>query len=96
MVKTDNYIETYVQLPDKVGAWPALFTWNPIENTDISNEVDVFEYHPESGSSNTLELTSHLQRPVGEEACFFKRPNWIYPRAWVKIGTNLGKDTITW
>lgn len=89
MVKTDNYIETYVQLPDKVGAWPALWTWKP-DDTKGHNEVDVFEYHVDS--PNVLELTSRL---YGEAACNFKR-DWIKPSAWVKIGANLGKDAVTW
>lgn len=94
MVKTGNYIETYVQLPDKVGAWPCLFTWNSDEFKELGkNEVDIFEYHRQN--EHVLELTSHLHDDRHETPCNYTR-EWIKPLAWVKLGVVFGYDEIIW
>ena len=57
-VKTNDYVETRVQLPTGTGAWPALWTW---QNGD--DEIDSFEYHPDN--PNLLELTNHVNPGAG-------------------------------
>ncbi|MFC6594886.1 hypothetical protein [Kitasatospora paranensis] len=84
-VRTGDYIETRVQLPTGLGAWPALWTWK-----DGNGEVDSFEYHPDN--PNLLELTNHV-RPAGT---YVTDPATVAPGRWVTIGTAYGAESVDW
>jgi hypothetical protein len=84
-VKTGDYIETRVQLPSGMGAWPALWTW---KNGD--SEIDSFEYHTDN--PNLLELTNH----VTSGANYYTNATTIKPGQWVTIGTYYGEKSVQW
>ncbi|MFD9127571.1 hypothetical protein [Kitasatospora sp. NPDC059571] len=84
-LRTGDYIETRVQLPKGLGAWPALWTWK-----DGNGEVDSFEYHPDN--PNLLELTNHV-RPAGT---YLTDPAAVAPGGWVTVGTAYGADSVDW
>ncbi|MDH6119763.1 hypothetical protein ABH930_004524 [Kitasatospora sp. GAS204A] len=84
-VKTGDYVETRVQMPNALGAWPALWTWK-----NGNNEVDSFEYHPDNPS--LLEMTNHVlpaQRYLSD-------PADVAPGQWVTIGTHYGATSVDW
>ncbi|MFJ9516834.1 beta-glucanase [Kitasatospora sp. NPDC101801] len=85
MVKTGDYAETRVQLPEALGAWPALWTWK-----DGANEVDSFEYHPDN--PGLLELTNHVNRAQK----YWTNAAAVKPGQWVTIGTRYGADSVGW
>ncbi|MFE9018946.1 beta-glucanase [Streptomyces sp. NPDC007808] len=84
-VRTGDYVETRVQLPSRVGAWPALWTWK-----DGRNEVDCFEYHPDN--PNLLELSNH----VNCSSAYHTDPGAIAPGRWVTVGTRYGARCVEW
>jgi hypothetical protein len=84
-VKTGDYIETRVQMPAGLGAWPALWTWR-----DGDNEVDSFEYHPDN--PNLLELTNHVR----SGQYYYINAHAVAPLAWVTIGTVYGASSVDW
>ncbi len=84
-VSTGDYIQTRVQLPTGLGAWPALWTWK-----DGNGEIDSFEYHPDN--PNLLELTNH----VGGGGDYYTDATAIRPGGWVTIGTAYGASSVDW
>nr|WP_051967395.1 family 16 glycosylhydrolase [Kitasatospora mediocidica] len=85
MVRTGDYAETRVKLPETIGAWPALWTWR-----DGGNEVDSFEYHPDN--PNLLELTNH----VIHAQKYWTDKDAVKPGQWVTIGTHYGAKSVGW
>lgn len=91
-VRTGDYVETRFELPDEMGAWPALWTWSVDHPDDLGNdEVDSFEYHPDSVTD--LELTNHLK--LGD-VDIHKDENAIGPCKWITVGTYYGLDSVDW
>ncbi|MFJ1709650.1 beta-glucanase [Kitasatospora sp. NPDC088346] len=84
-VRTGDYVETRVQMPTGLGAWPALWTWK-----GSGNEVDSFEYHPDHPAM--LELASR----VGSTHRYHTDPAAVAPGRWVTIGTRYGRDSVDW
>ncbi|WP_157536476.1 glycoside hydrolase family 16 protein [Kitasatospora mediocidica] len=84
-VRTDDYIETRVQMPSGIGAWPALWSWR---NGD--NEIDKYEYHPDN--PNLLELTNHVQASQD----YYTNAAGVAPGDWVVIGTHYGATSVDW
>ncbi|MDN3022813.1 family 16 glycosylhydrolase [Streptomyces sp. S.PB5] len=90
-VRAGDYIETRVQLPDGVGAWPSLWTWSVDHPEDAGNdEIDTFEYHPD-GPYN-LELTNHVKPDVDN----YTNSDVVKPCEWITIGTYYGVDSVDW
>ncbi|MDH6126167.1 hypothetical protein [Kitasatospora sp. GP82] len=84
-LRTGDYLEALVQMPDVIGAWPALWTWR---NGD--NEVDTFEYHPDN--PNLLEFSNHVRSGVN----FYSNALAVAPLNWVTLGTLYGTDSVDW
>ncbi|MFD9128770.1 hypothetical protein [Kitasatospora sp. NPDC059571] len=84
-VRTGDYVETRVRLPEGQGAWPALWTWK-----NGNGEVDSFEYHPDN--PNLLELSNRVRRG----AKYYRGPADIGPGQWVTIGTYYGSRSVEW
>ncbi|MEZ0091823.1 hypothetical protein [Streptacidiphilus sp. EB129] len=84
-VKTGDYMETSVQMPAGVGAWPALWSW---KNGD--NEIDKFEYHPDN--PNLLELTNHVIAAQD----YYSNSTAVNSGSWVKIGVVYGATSVDW
>ncbi len=85
MVRTGDYAETRVRMPEGLGAWPALWTWH-----EGGNEIDSFEYHPDNPS--LLELTNHVV-PAQK---YWNDKTVVRPGDWVTIGTHYGADSVGW
>ncbi|MFE6848992.1 beta-glucanase [Streptomyces sp. NPDC057686] len=85
LVRSGDFIETRVRLPEKRGAWPALWTWK-----DGNNEIDVFEYHPDN--PDLLELSNQV-RPAGT---YRRDSSAISPGRWVTVGVLFGTDSNHW
>ncbi|MFI5530085.1 hypothetical protein ACIA8O_16225 [Kitasatospora sp. NPDC051853] len=85
MVRTGDYAETRIRMPEEMGAWPALWTWH-----QGGNEIDSFEYHPDNPS--LLELTNH----VNPAQKFWNGPTAVKPGGWTTIGTHYGADSVDW
>ncbi|EST35495.1 glycoside hydrolase family 16 protein [Streptomyces roseochromogenus] len=84
-VRANDYVETLVQMPAELGAWPALWTWR-----DGDNEVDNFEYHPDN--PNLLEFTNHVR--FGQD--YYTNAQAVAPLVWVTIGTLYGATSVDW
>ncbi|MFD5514259.1 beta-glucanase [Streptomyces sp. NPDC127051] len=84
-VRSGDFLEARVKLPEERGAWPALWTWK-----DGSNEIDVFEYHPDN--PDLLELSNGI-RSAGLD---YRDTNTISPGRWITIGVQFGVDTNDW
>lgn len=83
-VRTGDYVEILMALPTSPGAWPSLWTWR-----DGDNEIDKFEYHPET--PDLLEMVNHVR---------FSANNHVlappYTDDWTRIGVVLGADSVDW
>lgn len=84
-VKAGDYLETAVQLPAGLGAWPALWTWR-----NGGQEVDTFEYHPDQPAR--LEFTNHVR--LRQSA--FTNPAVVAPLQWITLGTVYGTTSVDW
>ncbi|WP_329562182.1 glycoside hydrolase family 16 protein [Kitasatospora sp. NBC_01266] len=84
-VRTNDYIETRVQMPSGIGAWPALWSWR---NGDT--EIDKYEYHPDN--PNLLELTNHV-KPSQD---YYTNAAAVAPGDWVTIGVLYGANSVSW
>ncbi|MBW5484666.1 glycoside hydrolase family 16 protein [Streptomyces bambusae] len=83
-VRPGDVLESRVQLPRELGAWPAIWTWR-----DGDQEIDAFEYHPDN--PDLLELTNHV-RGSGH---YYRDPA-IAPDAWVDLRVELGARSVAW
>ncbi|MDH6130416.1 family 16 glycosylhydrolase [Kitasatospora sp. GP82] len=84
-VRTNDYIETRVQMPSGLGAWPALWSWR---NGDT--EIDKYEYHPDN--PNLLELTNHINPSLD----YYTNAGAVAPGNWVVIGVLYGANSVNW
>ncbi|OLZ71062.1 beta-glucanase [Streptomyces sp. IMTB 2501] len=83
--RTGDYAEARVQLPSVGGAWPAVWTW-----FDGGNEVDGFEYHPDT--PHILEFVNH----VNLASILYTDPGIVHPGAWITVGVNYGATDDDW
>ncbi|MFC7216936.1 beta-glucanase [Streptomyces polyrhachis] len=95
-VQVDDYIETRVQLPTQMGAWPALWTWS-VDAPGFrggsaigNNEIDTFEYHPDS--VDDLEFTNHVRHSV----YYYSNHLVINPGRWITVGTHYRSESVDW
>ena len=89
-VHQGDYIQVRTKLPGEVGMWPAFWTWQTSDGS-WSDEVDVFEYHPENRT--ILEMANHTPPDVGGngyDAGYDLSGRWHY------IGAFLGTDHVDW
>ncbi|MDH6114769.1 hypothetical protein P3T36_001120 [Kitasatospora sp. MAP12-15] len=84
-VQARDYLETVVQLPAGLGAWPALWTWR-----DGGQEIDTFEYHPDHPAR--LEFTNHVR--LRQSA--YTNTAVLAPLQWITIGTFYGTSSVDW
>ncbi|KPI11693.1 glycoside hydrolase family 16 [Actinobacteria bacterium OV450] len=84
-VRSGDFLEARVKLPEERGAWPALWTWK-----DGSNEIDVFEYHPDT--PDLLELSNGI-RSAGTG---YRDTGAIMPGGWITIGVQFGTESNRW
>jgi hypothetical protein len=84
-IRTGDYVETRVQLPTSIGAWPALWTWK-----NGNNEIDTFEYHVDN--PNLLELTDH----INSNQLYWTNTHAVQPGKWITIGVYYGASSHDW
>lgn len=89
-VRIGDYIETKVLLPDRIGAWPGLWTWLKVGYNKTNNEVDPFEYHGDNNKH--LEFTTRVPYT---EICDKKFNDYV-PGEWIVIGTYFGTEAVEW
>ncbi|MFC7216966.1 beta-glucanase [Streptomyces polyrhachis] len=91
LVRTGDYMETRVQLPTQMGAWPALWTWT-VGRQDFrgNSEVDTFEYHP--NGVDDLEFTNHVRY----SNYIYSNYNDIGPGRWITVGSHYRTQSIDW
>jgi beta-glucanase (GH16 family) len=82
VVVPGDYLQTRARLPGDLGMWPALWTW--------SDEVDVFEYHPDNPT--LLEVTNH----TGEGDGFYYDSGIDLSLEWHYFGALVGADQVVW
>ncbi|MEV7415518.1 beta-glucanase [Streptomyces sp. NPDC089919] len=83
-LRTGDVLEAQVKLPDRLGAWPAIWTWY-----DGGSEIDVFEYHPDN--PDLLELTNHVR---GGQS-YYRDPG-IGPGRWIDLRVEFGARSVVW
>jgi len=82
-VRKGDYIQIEAKLPGQMGMWPAFWTWQ-----GPTNEVDVFEYHPDNPT--LLELSNHT--PGGGD--FNYDAGYNLSAGWHYFGAYLGSSTV--
>ncbi|MEU3072729.1 beta-glucanase [Streptomyces laurentii] len=83
-LRTGDVLEARVRLPERAGAWPAIWTWR-----DGGHEVDVFEYHPDN--PDLLELSNRVRGTYR----YHHSPS-VYPGARIRLRTEFGAHSVVW
>jgi hypothetical protein len=88
-LRPGDILSVRFQLPEQVGAWPAVWTWGVDDGP--AGEIDVFEYHPDNPA--ILELSNHCGQG---SYSYFQDAALVGPARWVDVVTVFGPDSVTW